>query len=57
MAGYLSVDAKIAQPLKWGGHPFELFVQVRNLFDNDFEIHHGYPDDGLRAYAGFNVEL
>ncbi|MFP4533106.1 MAG: TonB-dependent receptor plug domain-containing protein [Desulfobacterales bacterium] len=57
MAGYLSMDAKIAQPLKWGGHPFELFVQVRNLFDNNFEIHHGYPDDGLRAYAGFNVEL
>lgn len=33
----------------------ELFLNIRNLFDKDFEIHHGYPGDGIRFVSGVNI--
>ncbi|HDS15342.1 MAG TPA: TonB-dependent receptor [Proteobacteria bacterium] len=52
---YLTVDLKSVYPLKLQGLTAEWFVTVENLFDADFEIHYGYPDDGLRALTGLNL--
>ena len=56
-AGYLNLDFKVAQPIKWRNHSFEMFVQIYNLLDSEFEVHHGYPDDGLRGYIGMKTEF
>jgi iron complex outermembrane receptor protein len=55
--GYMSVDLKVVQPFKCRGLPLELFLQIHNLFDKDYDVHYGYPDDGFRAYAGLNIEF
>ena len=56
VAGYATVDLKAVQPLQWRKEPLEFFAQIFNLFDKDFETHHGYPDDGFRFVAGLNIE-
>lgn len=55
--GYGSMDLMIIQPVTIKTIASELFVQVQNLLDNDFEIHQGYPDDGFRFMAGLNLKF
>lgn len=55
LMGRDTVDLKISRPLKLGNRLAELFVSIKNLLDNDFESHYGYPDDGLRGLVGVNM--
>ena len=54
---YASVDMKVIHPIKLYGTAIDLFVDIKNLTDTDFESHHGYPDDGLRVVSGVNVNF
>lgn len=54
---YTNVDLKINQPLTILRWKPEFFLNIKNLFDRDFEVHHGYPDDGFRFTIGMNVTL
>ena len=54
---FVTVDLKAIQPVTIKGKPLELFLNVYNLLDRDFEIHQGYPDDGLRFLAGVNLNF
>jgi len=52
---YVAVDLKAIQPLPIKTFAAEWFLNVENLFDTGFEIHHGYPDNGFRIFTGFNL--
>lgn len=52
---YVTVDLKAAQPFKLKAVSAEWFVTVENLFDAEYEIHYGYPDDGVRFVSGLNL--
>lgn len=51
----VTVDAKAIQPFTVGAVAAEGFVSVKNLFDADYEVHYGYPDDGIRFVAGVDL--
>ena len=51
---YLTMDLKAIQPLTLGEFKGEAFIEIINLLDTDFEIHYGYPDDGIRMMAGLS---
>jgi vitamin B12 transporter len=55
LADYATVDLKLLQPFKLGKAAWEAYLNITNLFDEQFENHYGYPDDGLRFIAGLNV--
>lgn len=52
---YVTVDVKAIQPFTIGAVAAEGFVSVKNLFDADYEIHYGYPDDGIRFAVGVDL--
>ncbi|MBM9538440.1 TonB-dependent receptor plug domain-containing protein [Desulfobulbus alkaliphilus] len=52
---YVTVDLKVIQPLPSKTCAAEWFLNVENLFDSSFEIHHGYPDNGFRIFTGLNL--
>ena len=54
---YTTVDLKAIQPFKIKKKTVEWFITVNNLLDVDYEIHFGYPDDGIRFVTGVNVTL
>ncbi len=54
---YVTVDLKAVQPLTIKGKSVEVFVNIYNLFDEYFEVHQGYPDDGIRFVAGVNLNF
>lgn len=54
---YVTVDLKAVQPLPIKTFAAEWFLNVENLFDSGFEIHHGYPDNGFRIFTGFNLSF
>lgn len=54
---YNTVDMKIIHPVLIKLFPCEIFVNIYNLFDSDFEFHAGYPDDGFRFMAGINLSF
>ncbi|MBN1931367.1 MAG: TonB-dependent receptor [Desulfobacterales bacterium] len=54
---YITVDLKAVQPFKLKTMAAEWFVSVENLFDTDYQIHYGYPDDGIRFVSGLNLTL
>jgi len=55
LGDYTAVDVKAIQPFKIKAMAAEWFVTVNNLFDTDFQVHFGYPDDGLRFISGINL--
>ena len=55
LADYITVDLKLLQPFKLGKTACEAYLNLYNLFDEQFENHYGYPDDGLRFVAGMNM--
>jgi len=55
--GYTTVDLKIVHPIHIQKYQTELFVHLVNLLDEEYESHHGYPDDGFRLTAGVNIEF
>jgi len=52
---FVTMDLKLIQPFKIRSTAAEAYVQVDNLWDTGFEVHHGYPDDGVRVAGGINV--
>lgn len=52
---YGSVDLKIIHPFHVKSCSSEVFIHFHNLFDTDFEAHHGYPDDGFTFVGGLNL--
>lgn len=52
---YVTVDLKLLQPFSWGNTRWEGYINLYNLFDQNFENHYGYPDDGFRLIAGINL--
>ena len=52
---YVTADLKVAQPFKVKAVAMEWFVSIQNLFDVDYQIHYGYPDDGIRFLSGLNM--
>ncbi len=54
---YFTMDVKAVQPFKIKTKAAEWFLAIENLFDTDFEIHYGYPDDGIRFVSGFNLTI
>jgi cobaltochelatase CobN len=54
---YMTVDVKAIQPFSVKGIAAEWFIRVDNLFDTDFEVHYGYPDDGIRFVTGINLSF
>jgi iron complex outermembrane receptor protein len=57
LGDYVAVDAKVIQPFSVKGIAAEGFIRVDNLFDTDFEVHYGYPDDGIRFVTGINLSF
>lgn len=57
ISGYLAVDAKMIQPVTLFGRSGELFLHADNLFDREYEVHYGYPDDGLRLTVGLALNF
>ncbi len=53
----VSVDCKAIQPFTLGGRKAEWFLNIDNLFDTDYEIHYGYPDEGFRILTGLNLSF
>lgn len=49
---YYTVDVKMIQPFKLDTVSVELFFNIINLFDVDYDVHFGYPDDGFRVVMG-----
>ncbi len=54
---FITIDLKLIQPFKINDKPLEFFINIYNVFDADYEIHYGYPDDGVRFVAGVNITL
>ncbi len=52
---YITLDFKAIQPFTIKSMAAEFFISLENLFDTDFEIHYGYPDDGFRFVSGLNL--
>ena len=54
---YTTADAKIIQPFLIKSKSGEVYVHFINLFDKDYEVHYGYPDDGFRFQCGININF
>jgi iron complex outermembrane receptor protein len=52
---YATMDVKMTQPVTFLKMASEWYLQVENLWDTGFEVHHGYPDDGVRFSTGVNL--
>jgi iron complex outermembrane receptor protein len=52
---YVTADLKVTQPFTIKSVAMEWFVNVENLFDVEYQVHYGYPDDGIRFLSGLNV--
>ncbi|WP_218121786.1 TonB-dependent receptor [Desulforhopalus singaporensis] len=52
---YVTTDLKATQPFAIKSVAVEWFVTIQNLFDVDYHIHYGYPDDGFRLLTGLNM--
>jgi iron complex outermembrane receptor protein len=52
---YFTVDVKAIQPFKIKTVAAEWFLTAQNIFDTDYEVHFGYPDDGVRFVTGVNL--
>ncbi|MFH0730993.1 MAG: TonB-dependent receptor [Pseudomonadota bacterium] len=52
---YITMDIKMTQPFSLMKVSSEWYLQVDNLWNTGFEIHHGYPDDGFRFSSGINL--
>lgn len=52
---YVTADLKVTQPFTVKSTHMEWFVGIQNLFDVDYQIHYGYPDDGIRFMSGLNM--
>lgn len=54
---YATADLKVLQPFTMKKLACEWYLNVENLFDRDYEVHYGYPDDGFRVVSGVNLNF
>jgi iron complex outermembrane receptor protein len=54
---YITFDAKLMQPFSVHSYTGEFFIKVENLLDRSFDVHYGYPDEGIRFNAGIQVRF
>jgi iron complex outermembrane receptor protein len=54
---FVTVDCKATQPFKLASIQAEWFLNLENLFDTDYAIHYGYPDEGIRLLTGVNLSF
>ncbi|MFH0727782.1 MAG: TonB-dependent receptor [Pseudomonadota bacterium] len=57
IGAYQTVDFKIVQPFQVHQCPMEFSVFLQNLLNEEFESHHGYPDDGFRVTFGVKLDF
>jgi vitamin B12 transporter len=57
LSDYVVVDHKATHPFSIMGNPADCYFKVDNLFDESFQSHFGYPDDGLRFAGGIQVRF
>lgn len=55
LKSYTTMDIKITQPLPMLKLASEWYIEINNLWDTGFQIHYGYPDDGVRFSSGINI--
>ena len=54
---YSTADFKMIQPVMFKKISTDFFLHINNIFDADYEVHYGYPDDGFRFICGVNINL
>lgn len=54
---YTTVDVKVTQPFTVKGFAVDAYARIDNLLNAEYQNHYGYPDDGIRASAGFQVKF
>ncbi|MCK5163296.1 MAG: TonB-dependent receptor [Desulfobacula sp.] len=57
ISGYATTDIKLIQPLSFFTCPCDFFIHVINIFDKDYDVHYGYPDDGIRFLCGISMNF
>jgi vitamin B12 transporter len=57
MSDAVLVDLKATQPFKVGKISSDVYLKIDNLFDESYENHLGYPDDGIRVTAGLQMRF
>ena len=55
--GYITTDIKLSQPVTLTGRQGLIFINVQNLFNEEFSSHYGYPDDGIKVEAGLSINI
>ncbi|HCS76813.1 MAG TPA: TonB-dependent receptor [Syntrophaceae bacterium] len=54
---YVTIDVKVTQPFTVKGVSADVYAKIDNLLNAQYQNHYGYPDDGIRASAGFQVKF
>ena len=57
ISGYTTTDIKLIKPLSVFSRPCEVFVHGINIFNKDYDVHYGYPDDGIRFLCGMSMNF
>ncbi|MFH2057988.1 MAG: TonB-dependent receptor [Pseudomonadota bacterium] len=57
LSDYQTVNLKFIHPIKIQSCKTQAFVYFENLFDQGYEVHYGYPDDGFRFTIGLTMEF
>jgi iron complex outermembrane receptor protein len=57
LAPYTVFDLKVVQPLLVRGYSGEWFLKIENLFNEAYQSHFGYPDDGIRFSTGVQMRF
>ncbi|MBU1342259.1 MAG: TonB-dependent receptor [Proteobacteria bacterium] len=57
LSDYQTVDLKFIHPLKINSCKTQAFIYFENLFNQGYDVHYGYPDDGLRFTIGLTMEF
>ncbi len=54
---FVTVDLKVAQPFTFSRAKCDWYLKVDNLFDRQYQVHLGYPDDGIRFSTGVQARF
>ena len=54
---YITTDIQLSQPVTVLEKQGLVFVNIHNLFDEDYSSHYGYPDDGITVEVGMSLSF
>ena len=57
ISGYCTTDIKLIKPYSVFSHPCEFFIHGINIFNKDYDVHYGYPDDGIKFLCGMSMNF